>query len=71
VDKESKINRGERRYKTSLKQKQRCEYYSYDTLIEGKLRDSHLGCGCIMCKPYKHGKDHKLKPSDRKKIIEE
>jgi len=25
----------------------------------GHLKDGHYGCGCVMCKPWKHGKDRK------------
>lgn len=33
-------------------------------------RSNHHGCGksCPLCKPWKHGFEPKLKPSERKKI---
>ena len=34
---------------------------------KGRYKDNHMGCGCPMCKPWKHKLDDKMKPSDRKK----
>ena len=39
--------------------------------VQGKLRKTHFGCGCSMCKPWKHGKEPSLKPSERKKLQSE
>lgn len=34
---------------------------------KGKLRKTHVGCGCSMCKPWKHGLGEDMKYSDRKR----
>lgn len=36
-------------------------------LIKGKLAKNNYSCGCQMCKPWKHKKENKLKPSERRK----
>lgn len=33
----------------------------------GKSRKNHSGCGCILCKPWKHGY-YIAKPSDRRRL---
>jgi len=37
---------------------------------KGMMKKTHFGCGCYICKPWKHGAEDKMKPSDRKKIDE-
>jgi|GEM_PF-2293459 len=32
----------------------------------GMLRHNHYGCGCTMCKPWKHNLENKYKVSERK-----
>jgi len=34
----------------------------------GSFRKSHMGCGCWMCKPWKHGIENKYKFSEIRKI---
>ena len=68
------MDRGERRYRAEKKQRQRKKKWeSHGWNIEseknlGKLKDGHFGCGCWMCKPWKHGKEKKLKPSELRSI---
>jgi len=33
----------------------------------GRLKSSHFGCGCRMCKPWKWGMDDELPHSQKKK----
>ena len=49
------------------KRVQNLESVGFDIKEPGKLRNNHYGCGCRMCKPWKHGAEPKLKPSERKK----
>ena len=66
------MTKGERLHRAKKKQEKRKKYYNHDNIRhEGKLKDSHLGCGCIMCKPWKHGKESKYTHSERKKLIDD
>jgi len=66
------MNKGERMRRAKLKQAKRKKYYNHDNIRhDGKLKDSHLGCGCILCKPWKGGKEPKYKASERRKLKEE
>ena len=66
------MNRGDRKFHEKRVQDKRKKYYNHDNIRhDGKLKHGHLGCGCILCKPWKHGKESKLKPSERKKLIDQ
>jgi hypothetical protein len=73
MDKDKK--RAERRHHSERKQKARYEMWaevgwdaSEDPRQFGKLRDTHFGCGCVLCKPHKHGLDEKFTPSERRRL---
>ncbi len=34
----------------------------------GMLRDGHFGCGCPMCKPWKHGAEEPYRVSERRRL---
>ena len=68
------MSRAERRYKSKIKQLRRFKKWKgiWDINELGRLNKCHFGCGCPMCKPWKHKLDKKYKPSERRKIeIEE
>lgn len=35
---------------------------------KGMMRKTHFGCGCSLCKPWKHKLELKYKASERRKI---
>ena len=63
-------NKGIRKALAKLKQKKRLKCLDHEPSArqKGKYKDNHIGCGCSMCKPWKHKLDKKMKPSDRKKV---
>lgn len=71
------MDRGERRFRTKKKQEQRQQRWKEqgweptDKKQVGMLRDHNFSCGCPMCKPWKHGIEHELKPSEQRKIDDE
>ena len=73
----SNIIKAERRHRAEKKQQKRLKNLkiNWPSVEEhsnfiGQLRNNHFGCGCSMCKPWKHKLDKKLKPSERKKLNE-
>lgn len=37
----------------------------------GALKKSHFGCGCLMCKPWKHGCEEKYTIAERRRLQDE
>ena len=62
-------NKGVRLEKAKLKQKKRLKFVDHKCTArqEGHYKDGHIGCGCMMCKPWKHKMANRMKPSDRRK----
>ncbi len=74
-----KQKRSSRRYKEKIKQKKRSEilheYHSSQKLQgtsreEGRLKSCNTGCGCSMCKPWKHGLGEKFKHSEEIRLLD-
>jgi len=36
----------------------------------GMMKKHHFGCGCRICKGWKHGHEHKYKHSERKQLVD-
>jgi len=65
------MNRAERRHKSKSKQKNRARKWKLIGWVVdeiGRFNKCHFGCGCIMCKPWKHKIDKKYKPSEIRKL---
>ena len=66
------MDRAERRHKAEVKSKKRLKHQVnqyMDSKDVGYLRKTHNGCGCWMCKPWKHDFwEDDLKPSEKRKI---
>lgn len=67
------MNRSERRHRTEVKQKSRIKNWQNNRWepsekLKGKLKHTHYGCGCTICKPWKHGYEDKHKPSELRKL---
>jgi len=65
------MNRADRRYKSKVKQKKRASNWrAWDWKVEeiGKFNKCHYGCGCPLCKPWKHKWDKKYKVSERRRL---
>jgi hypothetical protein len=67
------MDRAERRQRTKVKQNKRIKNWEHkdwepDTHHKGRMRKSHFGCGCEMCKPWKHKLDNKYKPSEVREL---
>ena len=66
--------RAKRRHESFVHQKKRLKNYSFhnhEPLTDeqkGQLKDNHFGCGCSMCKPWKHNLEESLTASERRKI---
>lgn len=71
------MDRNERRYRSKKKQSQREKKWNNagwnieDESHKGQLRKNHFGCGCMLCKPWKHGIGEELKHSELRSIIED
>lgn len=64
------MDRALRRYKTSVKQKERKKKWTickgrngvdWDSKWEGKAKKSNFSCGCKLCKPHKHFRKYENK----------
>lgn len=72
--KKLKMSRAERRHKAEIKQTKRLKHQinkyidNIDERLLGHLKNNHRGCGCEMCKPWKHGLDNKYKISELKQL---
>lgn len=67
------MERPERRAKTRSKKAKRIKSIPrvvkhLDAKGLAKLKDGHIGCGCPLCKPWKHGLEETLAPSERRKL---
>lgn len=62
-------NKGIRKEQAKLKQKKRMRFVEHKCTArqKGYYKNNHIGCGCPMCKPWKHKLANKMKPSDRRK----
>ena len=66
------MSRADRRAHEKRVQKKRKDYYNHtNPRKDGMLKHGHLGCGCILCKPWKHGKESKYTPNERRKLQDE
>ena len=58
-------------FQAKQKQAKRKKYYEHTNIRhDGKLKDSHLGCGCPHCKPWKHKLTSKYKPGELKQLLD-
>lgn len=64
-----KKNKKIRNLLAKLKQKKRLKYLNHELDIrqKGRYKKNHMGCGCSMCKPWKHNLADKMKPSDKRR----
>lgn len=62
-------NKAWRKAQSKRVQKKRLKFVDHECTDrqKGHYKNNHIGCGCPMCKPWKHKLAHKMKPSDRKK----
>lgn len=66
------MNKGLRNILAKQKQKKRLKNVDHEcsTRQKGRYKKNHIGCGCLMCKPFKHKMADKMKASDRKRYDE-
>ena len=64
------MNKGIRNILAKLKQDKRLKLVNNKCTArqKGRYKKNHIGCGCAMCKPWKHKLDKNMKPSDRRKV---